>query len=419
MDLRYNFKKNLLKPIVIKNIYRSLILVFLSMVMVEAQALKDCLLDKNVLVCGMEQFDLKMLISFNQTINLRMILENKTTKVFKESDDDYDFIFSNRGKISLDSKDIVQEKSMNRKYLDKITNVLKFQVDLLNFQSIDANIVQLPRLTAINGRGNLIADLESDIFDTPGVNKITDINLAANKISRIHEKAFYGLFKLKYLYLQQNMIHILSKLTFMFLTNLQVLDLSFNQLETFSKELLNHNMHIETVDLQHNKIYQIYLGYSDPVNRNILFILEGNYLDENEHTKRICSNKLHKVENASVTQSLLFDEDIKHKLASHLKFKKEFYVQIQNLMMSYLIVIIISLSFVAFVINVFGDPSGTIPDDESSEIMEIQTAETTPKYGTYEVIDPRRLQGVVDDSSDDLYAEIGPGTSTALKTTTF
>ena len=136
--------------------------------------------------------------------------------------------------------------------------------------------------------------------------------------------------------------------------------------------------------------------------KNNIFNFEGNYLNENELTKKICFNKLQKIE------TIIENETMNHQFA---RTKIEFYVQVKNLMISYLIVIMVCLSFVGFVIYVLGAPREIMTDNEIEEHVELTAIQRLEAFEKPKEVSDFHVKA--EDSNEALYEEIGPGTSFA------
>lgn len=229
-----------------------------------------------------------------------------------------------------------------------------------------------------------------------------EINLSANRISKINQDAFFDLSNLKILRLQQNRIQNVYELTFRPLKNLRILDLSYNQIETVPKNILLYNDKLIEVDFKFNKMYRIHQELPDRNLNNMVWYFEGNYLDEQKRSE--------------------VSEEIKQQFAVYFKAKKEFYVQIHNLMISYLTIVLVCLSFVGFVIYVLGAPRGIMTNNEIKEYFELTTIQRDEACEEKKEVEVLKVVTedstvVIRESSDDLYDEIGQGTSSALMDT--
>lgn len=345
----------------------------------------DCSLVKSRLICdeedGIYELEDRMFSTF---VNLRMIIDFSAG------------ILKRHEKKQNDSS---LNLTVHAKYIHQIRNIQDFQVYLLNFNYMDKGVVELPGLKNISARGNMIEELNSQTFNLTRTNQILEINFSANRISKIDEEAFNGLFNLSILRLQQNMIPTVHENTFKPLVNLTSLDLSYNQLETISKNIFQYNKKLIDVDFKYNKIHAIYQEHTETNLNIIVYNFKGNYYEENQQTKRIC-NKFQNF-NCGTLKHPLETASMKQQFAKHFLIKKGFYVQVQNLMITYLIVIVVCLSFVGFVIYVLGAPR-----EDKVELTPIQNRQL------YEEI--KEVGDLKVESEEVLYDEIGPGNSAAL-----
>jgi Leucine-rich repeat (LRR) protein len=128
--------------------------------------------------------------------------------------------------------------------------------DELKWSSIDADAFNgLNNLTELNLANNKIASIDANTFN--GLNNLTELNLANNKIASIDANTFNGLKNLEWLHLDNNQIASIEANTFNGLNNLTGLYLDNNQIASIDVNTFNGLNNLEILYLYNNKIASI------------------------------------------------------------------------------------------------------------------------------------------------------------------
>ena len=264
--------------------------------------------------------------------------------------------------------------------------------------SIDGFLNNATKLNSFNAKANYITHLTNESFHD--AYELVKINLNENRIESIAGSTFAKLRKLKNLGLSNNLITQLDQHIFDSLVNLKMLYLTNNKIEVLAKRMLENKQQMEILNIDFQTFLNIY-QYLQP---NIINVLSKNvqfkiYL---ELTQKINNLKFNDFSlNSTKDDFLMF-----------INTKKRFYNQVQSLMISYLVIILILFSFVGFVIFLFGKYTKheEIIDVAKNETVEheyridtkFQDVELRTKEPYYEDID----QNMKPADEEQIYCEI-------------
>jgi Leucine-rich repeat (LRR) protein len=195
----------------------------------------------------------------NRTIIKLDCIEKTNTDILKnvsQTKEHYDF--SQMIVFTVQNKLIKNISNSNLRHLLS-PNLKTLSISDCKIQSIEKGMFNsMLQLTNLSLSRNEIESIEADSFLTePFESNILELLLSENKLTKIQQRTFSGLFKLQILHLDKNVIEEIDKYSFYNLNNLRELKIETNKIKIIRNEMFFGKTVLEILYLYQNSIETI------------------------------------------------------------------------------------------------------------------------------------------------------------------